>query len=254
MALMRTYSFREYQLKKSIKTGFKVNDTYLTSDAVGARRIYLPCLDGTQYGVKWGRLHFEYKHEEESVVLIRAVAYDNKQRDEVVMSRFDKIKPEVNHNDILLFDKVGRYLYIMIEVVGVGVVDIGNIKVLNPGDNFLNTFPEIYRKHGSAFHRFLAVFSSIYNDFDEEIENVDKLLDVDSISIELLENYANWLGIRLDKSIPIEMYRNLLKEAYTLNSIKGTVEAFKKIVQIMTGKNCTVIERVFWDGAYLEKQ
>ena len=252
MALMRTYSIREYQLNRGKGTGIDIDGASLRSERQGERVIYLPALDGAEYGIKWGRFHYECEMEEDAVVLIRTLAFENKKSEAEIKEAFRTVEPSVNHKDILLFDRIGRYLYIMIEVVGNGAARISGMKVLNPGDNFMNTFPEIYRVNNSVFHRFMAIFSTIYNDFDEEIENVDRLLDIDNISKELLGRYASWIGISLDKSIPIEAYRKLLKEAYYLNSIKGTEEVIRRIVKIMTGCECRIVERVFWNGEYLE--
>ncbi len=253
MSLMRTYSFRDYQLNKSKKTGFTVDGDRLTSEDHGERLVYLEPLDGAEEGMQWGRLHYECSRGEENVILMRAISSDIKLDEEKLKELFRKIEPRANHEDILLFENAGRYLYLMIEVRGEGVVSISNIKVMNPGDNFLNTFPEIYRKRGSTFHRYLSVFSSIYNDFDEKIDNIDEILDIEKAPEEFLSYYAQWLGIRLEASVPIEVYRKLLREAYELNSIKGTAEAFKRIVRLLTGYECKIIERVFWDGQYLEK-
>ena len=57
----------------------------------------------------------------------------------------------------------------MVEVMGEGV-SIGNIRVEAPGDNFMQTFPEVYREKNSFFHRYLSVYSSIYNDFQEKLD------------------------------------------------------------------------------------
>ncbi|MCR5777185.1 MAG: hypothetical protein K6G84_07200 [Lachnospiraceae bacterium] len=253
MALMRKYSFRNYQLMSSEIEGFSIDGTCIVSEESGIRRAYLTCLDGAQYGAAWGRLHFEYEMDEENVVLVRAAAVENKVPAGEQKRLFEKKEPSVNHKDVLLFGESGRYLYLMFEVLGSGKASIREITVLNPGDNFLNTFPDIYRKNNGSFHRFLSVFSSIYNDFDEEIEKVHSLLDIDTAPVGFLRQYADWLGIRLNNSISLEVYRNFLKEAYELNSMKGTVKAFKRIVKLITGKECKVVERVFWSGDYLEE-
>ena len=67
MALMRKYSFRNYQLMSSEIEGFSIDGTCIVSEESGIRRAYLTCLDGAQYGAAWGRLHFEYEMDEENV-------------------------------------------------------------------------------------------------------------------------------------------------------------------------------------------
>jgi len=52
---------------------------------------------------------------------------------------------------VLLYGLNGRYLYLVLELIGLGEGKITGMKVDSQGDNFMNTFPEIYRERGGYF-------------------------------------------------------------------------------------------------------
>lgn len=118
----------------------------------------------------------------------------------------------------------------------------------------MNTFPEVYRERGSFFHRYLSVFSSIYEDFQEEIEELPRLLDLDTCPAFLLPVYASWLGLAVgDNFLEEPVLRTLVKEAFSLNRIKGTKAALLRIARIVLGEDVVVLERNVM-GAYIEKE
>ena len=110
----------------------------------------------------WGRLHFEMQLSENAVLLVyvRALNQDSFYRNgkETAISAFltdpeepDNLKVQffqeigakrcVNMSDILLYEQSGRYLYLMIKVIGEGVNTISHIRLEQQGDNFMDTFP-----------------------------------------------------------------------------------------------------------------
>ena len=105
------------------------------------------------------------------------------------------------------------------------------------------TYPEIYRDRGSFFHRYISVFSSIYNDYGEEIDSLSGLLDLDTCPEELLIIYGGWMGIDLKGGfLETEMLRDLVREAYSLNRMKGTKRAIERILEIILREKAIVIE------------
>ena len=233
--------------------GFKVQGDRVITTKSPVHRIYLPPIDGMDGRIEWGRLHLDLEGGKDAILLIRSLSYDEKVSFKSLPALFNRVEPKVNHRDILLYDEKGRYLYLMLEIICSQEVTISGLRVMNPGDNFLQTFPEIYRKRGSAFHRFLSIFSTIYNDFDWDIENIDRFIDIDRIPIELLSVYMEWLGVHIDPHLDESIHRRFLKAAYELNSIKGTSESLKRIVKIITGNESRIIERSYLRGAYSQK-
>ena len=251
---MRNYTYRAYKIENSLREGILAKGDSLTSDGESpVHRAYLPPLDGVDEDVDWGRLHYEKQASGESIILVSVVSERYKVQDKDIPELFRAVEPDVNHCDILLYEHRKRYLYVMIEFIGNDPVYVSNIRVMNPGDNFLQTFPEIYRKRGGSFHRFLSIFSSIYNDFDWEIDNVDRWLDIEKVPVDILGVYMEWIGIHIDPNLPEEVHRSFLKEAYSLNCIKGTSESLRRVVKIVTGLDSRIIERSYLRQRYSDK-
>jgi phage tail-like protein len=168
----------------------------------------------------------------------------------------------VGHEDVLLYNLTGEYLWIAVEVEegirrseteDAGVSRLSDMRLDTQGDNFLWTFPEIYQEEGGFFHRYLSIFSSIYQDMSEQIANLDRLLDIDETPVPFLLELAEWLGFSAEGDFPDEeMLRRLVKELYGLNRIKGTKEVIRRLTGIVLGaKTCRqllIIERNRLEG------
>ena len=227
--------------------------------------LYLKAIDSANPGSDWGRLSFNMECGENVVCYLYAAAMDEDsfyrndmpvRIEDFLCSREEDhgIKREfmrkvdaarfVNKTDVLLYQLHGRYLYLIMEVVGLGQCRISNMKVDQLGDNFMDTFPEIYRERGSFFHRFMSVFSSIAGDFHQDIEHLPDLLDLDTCPERLLPLYGQWLGIDVgDDFLDAKILRPLVKEAYQLNRVKGTKAALERLTEIVLGEKALVLER-----------
>jgi phage tail-like protein len=147
------------------------------------------------------------------------------------------------YNDLLLYGHNGRYLWIYLSAQG-GKASFSNFRVYTPGDNFLKTFPEVYREEGAFFHRYLSVFSSMYNDLQEKIDAAYALIDPDTAPADLLSVYASWFGISLDGDLVDESrMRALLKKVPSLVRKKGTREAIEELVKIFVDTPFYIVER-----------
>ncbi len=117
----------------------------------------------------------------------------------------------------------------------------------------MGAFPDVYRERNSFFHRFLSVFSSIYNDISEQNEKLYEMLDLDKCSPELLEMYGSWFGIDLKGgALPEEVLRVIVKEAYMLNRMKGTKWAIERILEIMLGDDVVMYENRMSGGGIFD--
>lgn len=261
------YSMKKNQLNRSGGNGFLLEEdgTLRTQAGESIHTLYLPPIDGIGQDAPWGRLSFELQAEENMVCYVYALARNEdtffQDEDEVKISQFlnDPEKSDtmkfalfermhalrfVGQKDMLLYSIKGRYLYLAIRVLGEGECAIRNIKVDRQGDNFMETFPEIYREENSFFHRFLSVFSSIFHDFQADINDLPALLDLDTCPRELLPVYGKWLGIDISGDfLEEDQERTLVKEAYQLNRIKGTKAAIERICQILLGEEVRVLEQ-----------
>lgn len=263
----KCYTVRQNRLKRAALTGMKAeaDGTLVCVPEITGRSIFLGAFDGVEEGTAWGRLHFEGSFSENMAYLTHVIAMDEKEflrkgvrtgLDEFLLSPdeqpvykkmlFEQIGEavSVNQKDMLLYDLKGRYLWVFIEILGEGEGYLKHIALETPGDNFMNTFPEIYRERGGFFHRYLSVFSSIYNDFQADIDQIAQKLDIDTAPAGLLPVFASWMGLEIDGDILEEKrLRALLKEAYQLCKYKGTRYALERVTELVLDEKPVIIEQ-----------
>lgn len=266
MAEYRKYSLKKNRLKRAFLSGLQIKEQTLNCEKAAYHRVFISDgIDGVESGALWGRFHMDFTMEEDMVVTAYIVAvdekyiwqgnrllnleqilYDTEISIEQKRNLFEELgaKKTVNQKDMLLYEQEGRYLYLMIEVYGMGVGEISNLFVDNQGDLFMDTFPEVYREHGSFFHRYLSVFSSLYMDFQEKIQGVPELLDIDTAPVELLPIFGKWMGLDVSGDfLSEERLRMLIREAYTLNRKKGTRTALARVCEIVLGEDVVILEK-----------
>lgn len=271
------YSVKKNRLQRSYMRGFEMdpetNIMYFDPET-SFHRLYLTKLDSAGDDATWGRLSMAVSLQETQVLYVYAMAknvdtiYDENGTYEIEKLLLDPEYPDeakkklfhegraerfVGKDDILLYGLNGRYLFLCIEVVGTGEGSISRIRVDRVGDNFMDTFPAVYRQRDGFFHRFLSVFSTIYNDMEHEIDRLPELLDPDVCPAVCLPVYASWLGIDLSGDFLSEKaMRTFVKEAYNLNRIKGTRRCLMRVLEIVLEEKVIILEQNTIK-AYLER-
>ena len=277
MAKYIWYSIKGNRIKNAYLKGFEYDDAgkMVLNETANEHFVFFKPLDGVSDSSTWGRISCRLNISEEMVCYTYLLATDNNvvkgedkkplTIDEILsdpdISTYDKIsfmtnnnaKRLVNCDDALLYDLEGRYLYIAIEMMGYGSASIERLRVSAMGDNFMNTFPQVYQERGSFFHRYLSVFSSIYNDFSDQNEQLYKMLDLNTCSTDLLEMYASWFGIDLKGGfLKEDVLRTLVKEAYQLNKMKGTKKGIKRVLEIILEEEPVLLENRMQNGGVFE--
>ena len=267
------YTIRNNRLRQGLIEGFDVKDdnSLILDREKMEHYAFLRPIDGVDDGSLWGRLTCNMLLSEEIVCYIYIIALDNlnivtgegESTDlstflyDPNVDTFKKVslltslgaKRVVNTPDVLLYEMKGRYLILALEILGSGTATIGGIRVGARGDNFTGTFPEVYQERNSFFHRYMSIFSSIFNDIGEENEKLYEILDLDKCSADLLEMYGSWFGIDLKGGfLPEDVLRNIVKEAYQLNRMKGTKWGLQKILEIMKLEDFVILENRLIDG------
>lgn len=286
MQAKKRYTLTKGKLNRAYRSGFELLDGgVLTTSGNGEHFLVMKKFRSFEEGSRWGRLSFQAEIPANSLLIVRAFAKDGVVMDMLhknkalwnnevqdVDEQIETLEQELlckeqpiiekkmvfeeyhaasfhNKTDILLYDLVGEYLFISMEVLGEGSVTIRNIRLDTQGDNFMQTFPEIYQDEAGFFHRYMSIFSSIYNDFQQQIDGVPQYLDFDTVPYEFLPVLADWLGFEVDQGFLEEQtLRALLKEIYSLNRIKGTREVLKRIVNLIAGCDPIIIERSRMEG------
>ncbi len=263
---MPKYSIRKNRINSAFKTGFKVSEknALIFDENEMFHGIIFRAFDSGQDDSEWGRLFFKLQRTSDIVLSIYVTASndmdmtdgvfngtvdDYMQRDDVDLAKKIGLlklmgaKRFMEMDDILLYDLSGRYLFLAIELLGEGSAEISDIVIDDVGDNFMAAFPEIYQERNSFFHRYMSVFSSIYNDFQKEIDEFPDILDLDTCPPEMLITYGGWMGINLEGGfLPEDILRKLVKEAYSLNRMKGTRKAIERILEIILDEKAVIIE------------
>lgn len=264
---IKKYKIGKNRLAHSLMDGFSLseNGTLETSGDKQIRHIFMRGLDGVTEDLSWGRLSFKTISHGDFVLTVRATASNDPvfiRKGELTKTDDFLLDPEISPSlknqffkiadgvessgtqDILLYKLKGRYLYICIEIEGICTASVSDITVCIPGDNFTRTFPAVYQTENDFFKRYLSVFSTIYNEFEETIDSLDSFLDPDTASVPALRHFASWLGIETEGSLTDEaVLRRVVKEAPVLLSVKGTKQSIEKVVKLFVSDPFYVIEQ-----------
>lgn len=251
------YSIGKNYFRRACLSGMHMEegDALCTDTGVETHTAILPVIDSGMEDCAWGRLKLDEERDEDAVVYFYLIASNKRESFDALCDAgtpVDKKKQLVraggglrviNRSDLLLYELSGRYLWIMVEVVG-AYARLGGIRVQAPGDNFMATFPEVYREKNSFFHRYLSIFSSMYNDFQDKLDHREDLLDIAHAPQELLLLYARWLGLALNKDyFDVEVLRALVREAGELSRIKGTKGCMERLCKLLIGETPQIVER-----------
>lgn len=266
--LIKKYVFNKNRLRRSLLDGFELSDggcLRAVDENRHVRNIFLGGLDGVDADLQWGRLSFKAENLGDAVVSLRAMASNDPffvrkgeltSIDDFLLSK--DISPEIKDRffgsaggieqsgaeDILLYNLTGRYLYLWFEISGNSSTSISDICVFVPGDNFERTFPAVYQTGNDFFRRYLSIFSTMFNEFQETIEGLDAFLDPDTTSPAALRQFASWLGVETEGSLTDDAsLRRVVKAAPQLLSLKGTKQAIEKVVSLFVDVPFYVVER-----------
>ena len=277
---MPRYSIRKNRITQGSHKGFSydpvLSPTTLTFDPNEMfHAIFLKGIDSTVKGAGWGRLFFKTAGSDEAAVTVYILSTDYKdtlseaagmdidkylcgeEADVREKTEFMKRMGAVRKtcSDCLLYDVSGQYIFIAIEVSGEGSLDISDIVLDSTGDNFMDTYPEVFRQRNSFFHRYVSIFSSIYNDFQRDIDSLSDVLDLDKCNEEQLIIYGGWMGMDLSGGfLKEDVLRQLVKEAYNLNRMKGTRKAVERILEIILREKPVIIEHNLVRSAIKEEK
>lgn len=160
-------------------------------------------------------------------------------------------KPIVNAEDALFINAQGRYLFIMLKMKynylkeGSNSLTIKKIRIYYPRMSFLDYLPAVYQEDPESkdfLERFLSIFSTIYDEMEESIDNMAKNFDADTVEGDFLKWLSSWLAIAADDRWDQNSLRELTKRAPEIYKIRGTKRALEKMIRIYTGETPIIIE------------
>jgi phage tail-like protein len=235
----------------------------LVTTGDGEHLCFLEKIDSGQRGCLWGRLRFRATLTGDALPVIFALAADEEPiADEepageaAALSRRERLEAKrrffrtaaaskfTGHSDVLLYEQSGRYLWLGVQISGSGAAALSDFAVFSPRDNFFATFPEIYRLNGDFFHRYLAIFSSLYYDLQDTVDSLDRLIDAETAPAAALPVLAGWLGIECDgDAVDEASFRRLLREAFAVVRAKGTRSAVEAILNVFVPEQFYIVEQ-----------
>lgn len=258
---IRRYRLRRALLGRSLLEGLQLDGDALT--AAGEGSVFLPALDSALPDCAWGRISLRCTLGSESMVTVRAFASDQDtlvRNGEVVRINRVLLDPAVSRQekerlftlaeglersgtpDVLLKGQRGRYLWLWLEVSGGDGGRLEDLRVYVPGDNFFRTLPQVYQTDGDFLERWLSIFSTMYQELQEELEGIPDLLDIDTAPEALLPMFASWLGLEAG-DLTAEELRALLKAAPELLPRKGTRWAVERVIKLLVPEQVYLVER-----------
>lgn len=153
--------------------------------------------------------------------------------------------------DCLIRSEGGRYLWLKIVMLGDGFSTpcIGAMELNFPRISLRRYLPAVFgeEKNTADFtDRFLSVFDRGFRQIETHIDTFAHRLDPLSApaqagSKDFLSWLASWIGVSLDRQLPLSLRRQLVKQAGSLFACRGTRAGLKKMLEIYVGfpqKNC----------------
>ena len=159
------------------------------------------------------------------------------------------LKKEVlGETDILLHNVKGRYIWICIEIYS-GQEDnagVENIFIYFPQKSWINYLPSIYQKNRESaefLDRYLSIFQTLYDDFNNKFENSAVLLEPSATNIDFLHYMAKWLDMSNTHIWSEEKLRKLIHMAPNLFKKCGTRSGIIEIIKLFTGEEPLIVEQ-----------
>lgn len=236
-------------------------DDRLVGEGGGIFGYLAPVFDSGNYEETWHRLRLEGAFSGCKYEII-AAATDVKLEEELTDESLDFAQAvellrqhghlrKVNADDILLHELAGRYLWIAVIVTGARVDSrfrIEGFSVEFPRGSFLEYLPEVYSEEDDGFfERYMAVFQSLYEDLEREVDKIPQYLDYETAPEENLSLFAQWTGgWNRDGQWEGEKLRYLLRHLQKLQTGRGTWAVMKEMIRLMTGQEAFLVEHFRW--------
>jgi phage tail-like protein len=142
----------------------------------------------------------------------------------------------------------GRYLWLVVDLQGTSQVTpkVRDIRVESPGHDWLNRLPALYSREERArafLQNYLAPVAGLNDDTAAQSDTRNALLKPASAPVSVLPWLAGWLGLTLDERWSEAARRTMIREAPALFRARGTVEAVRRMVEIVAEAPVILLEQ-----------
>lgn len=155
--------------------------------------------------------------------------------------------------DGLVMSGPGRYLWLQLHFTSNGIATpcIEWIKLEFPRISLRRYLPAAFGEdpNGAQFtDRFLSIFDTTLRSVEREIDNEARYFDPLSAPatkpagaiVDFLTWLASWVGVSLDRQLPEQTRRNLLKKGPSLYSIRGTRQGLWQQLLLLLGMQADI--------------
>ena len=252
------------------------NDELVSENKTGENGVYISnCFDSGENETVWHRLRLNvdlpptgslklrlYASDETSVIIpasggkgmsrvnINEFISDKSVNINRKVDMFDYIGARLyeNPNDVLMFDQVGRYLWVCIEIINYEQEKtiIKSMKIEFPRVSFVDYLPEIYKEGlntDSFLSRYLGIFQNIYVDLEDRIDVTPTNFAPNTTTKGFLNWMAEWFSIKDAAIWGEKKLRMILRDSVKIYKMKGTKRAISKIVEAYTGIEPIIVEK-----------
>lgn len=222
-------------------------------------------LDSGEKGTVWNRIRFSWESSPRNNLEISCIALDQltlTRGQEIISVQdyfedltidatakealFDELCQEKRSNtqDMYFTNLKGRYLWIKFAYTSYICEEsrLQNCMVWYNVKPVTDYLPMVYQEQNDFLKRFLAIFQSLYYDFQEQLDYVTQFLDVDCVSGAYLRWLAQWMGCVYPANWSDDKLRRFLKMSFSLFQQKGTRQGLEHLITFATGRQPILLE------------
>ena len=169
---------------------------------------------------------------------IRAIEEDAREQ---LQERFEN-RPDTRGatgpDDLLLEEATGRYLHVMVDLVGSQQSSprLHAVEAYCPRQTYLRYLPELYQNGSSNdfLPRYLSIFETIFTDIEANIDRSTKYIDAYEIPKDYFPWLNRWFGGEavLGRAWPETAQRELLERSAELYKLRGTKRGMLELMSL----------------------
>lgn len=149
--------------------------------------------------------------------------------------------------DCLIQSGPGRYLWLRISLRSNGqqAPAIRRIRITYPRSSYLEYLPAVYQEDEESrqfLERFLAIFKSGFDDFDERIDRLHEIVDPYLTPARYLLWLAAWVALPRDPHWPEPHLREQIASAAMRYRRRGTPDGLVEAIRAYTGAEASILE------------
>ena len=219
-------------------------------------------LDSGSYRCEWHRIVLDSSIPSGASVRVESFTSEAERPSEDVAALPDEVwrtrqlhgKQGDGSWDCLVTSPPGRYLWLRLTLRGgVDTPRVRKVAIAFPRETSMRFLPAVYGEEPESRDftaRFLSIFDTTRDALAARVDGIASLFDPRSTPAgdtsdggkDFLSWLGSWLGLTLDRSLPVSRRRELVRNAHRLYDLRGTPEGLRLHVELVTGATPMVLE------------